>query len=60
MNVELDEEERKLLLAILWDELREIQPLLHHTHSLEWKEGLHDRMELVRRLIDRLDLVHQP
>lgn len=55
--VEIDEKERALLMDVLLQEIKELQPLLHHTRSVEWKEGLRERMEIVEGLIERIEAV---
>jgi hypothetical protein len=54
MPVELSAEEKELLIGLLENEFEEIRPEIHHTRSLEYKNGLKQREKLVRGLLGRL------
>ena len=56
MNVELTEEERKLLLETLRGVLSELRSEIYKTEAFDFKEGLKAREAAYASLIDRLDV----
>lgn len=52
---ELTETERDLLRDILAEEIKELQPVIHHTRSLEAKEALRERLATVERLLEKFE-----
>jgi transcription antitermination factor NusA-like protein len=54
MPFELSLEEEELLISLLEQEFEEVRSEIHHTSSLEYKDGLKQRERLVHGLLARL------
>ena len=56
MNEELrlSESERALLIELLEGELQELPVEIHHSRTINVREGLRHRRTMVRELLDRL------
>jgi hypothetical protein len=56
MPYELSTRERDLLVELLTTELENLAPEIHHAREHEYREDLRKRRELVRQLIDHLQV----
>ena len=54
MAIELSQQEKDLLTAILQKELEDIRSEFHHTQAFDYKETLKGREAAVRGLLDKL------
>ena len=54
-TVTLQDEELKLVVELLERERGDLPAEIHHTMTTEFKDGLTDRLEIVDRLLARLD-----
>ncbi len=54
MRIELDEQEREILLALLEDRLDDLRDEIYRAESHEFKETLRAKKHLVKGLIARL------
>lgn len=54
MTLELDDEEQALLAEVLWREISELGPEIHHTDSKEYRDDLKSRRRTLQKLLDRL------
>ncbi len=54
MAIELNQQEKDLLTAILQKELEDIRSEFHHTQAFDYKENLKQREDSVRGLLDKL------
>jgi hypothetical protein len=54
MNVQLTDEERELLLAVLQGRMTELRGEIHHARVKEFKEELLRREQLLRDLLEKL------
>lgn len=51
---EMSEEEVELVLELLEREERDLPSEIHHTRLANYRDALHQRLELVRGLLERL------
>ncbi len=54
MLLEIDNQEREVLAALVREELDEIGPEIHHTWTSGYREELKTRKEVLDRLMERL------
>lgn len=58
MRVELSEQEREYLAALLLDRLGELRQEVHHTDISHYKDQLKEQELLLRQLIEKFGMVH--
>ncbi len=54
MNIDLGRGEIEILQGLLEKELDEIRSEVHHTQAREYREGLKEREEAIRRLLEKM------
>ena len=59
MFLEIDDDQRDVLAAVIRRELDELGPEIHHTRTSSYREDLKARREMLAHLMDRL-AVPQP
>ncbi len=54
VSLNLNDEERRILLHLLENCMTELRGEIYHTESLEYKEMLHARKRILQHLLDEL------